>query len=134
MNVSNNPSISNPHSATEKVNEIIENVKKKNSLIANEELVRGEGGEPNQVVGLQQRSSKISSTISIVSFADSIYGKVPETFVEEVQCNLYDEINAEIEARMEEEMMNKPAKDKERNYGYLKKVKIIFFYFISLFS
>mmetsp|Transcript_29389 Transcript_29389/g.30499 ORF Transcript_29389/g.30499 Transcript_29389/m.30499 type:complete len:641 (-) Transcript_29389:9-1931(-) len=124
IKVTNNPTISS-HSATEKVNEIIEKVKQKNSLIANEELVRGEDGESAQLLGVQHRTSRISNSISIVSFSDSIQGRIPETFVEEIQCNLYDEINAEIEARMEEEMLNKPAKDKERNYGYLKKSQAV---------
>lgn len=92
----------------------------KNSIIANEELVRGVN--VGEVLSLTSKSSKISNKISIVSFSDSILGKTPESFVEGIQCNLYQEIHADLEAKMEDEMLTNPTKEKERNYGYLKKV------------
>lgn len=119
ISITNKPTLTGT-SASEKVNEIMEKVKMKSSIIANEELVR-EGNPESQMIGVLHRMSKITNSIAIVSSSDSIIGKPPETFVEEIQCNLYEEIKAEIEARMEEEMVDKP-KDKERNYGYLKKV------------
>lgn len=129
--------MNNP-SATEKVSEIMEKVKMKSSILAHEELIRGTGsngdGNPaNAVIGAQHKQSKLSNSSSIISFSDSIYGRNIETFVEGTQCNLYDEIKAEIEYRMEEEMMNKPAKEKERNYGYLKKVSINLYYCLIIF-
>lgn len=136
INTTNKPIMQNS-SAAEKVNEILEKVKIQNSIKVDEELVRGtEEDNPNSI-GFQLKTSKISNKISIVTFSDSIIGKSPETFVEEIQCDLYSEINAELEVRLEEELANKPGKDKERNYGYLKKVifnlfLVTSFYFLSL--
>lgn len=96
----------------------------KSSIIANEELMREVNPDSAIMIGVLNKTSKITNSIAIVSSSDSIIGKPPETFVEEIQCNLYEEIKAEIEARMEEEMVDKPSKDKERNYGYLKKVSL----------
>ena len=107
-------------STTKKVEDIIEIVKKKNALNVNEEIMRNP--EQENVLAPQHRTSKISNTIAIYSFADSIIGKPPETFFEEIQCNLYEEINAEIEQKIEEEKLNLPQKNQERNYSYMKKV------------
>jgi len=123
MNTVNKQTHIQPTSNAEKVNEILEKVKLQNSIKAEEELVRGNDEENPNSIGFQHRTSKISNKISIVTFSDSILGKTPETFVEEIQCDLYAEINAELEIRVEEELANKPGKENQRNYGYLKKVR-----------
>ena len=117
-------SISSNNNATGKVNEIIEKVKQKNSILLNEELVRGTQENINLVVPVS-KTSKLSGNISIFSTSDSIMGVKVETFPEFIQCNLYEEIKEEMEAKLEEERLNNPQKIQERNYTTMKKV--IFF-------
>jgi hypothetical protein len=85
-------------------------------------LQRGAEKENPNSVGYQ-KVSNLSSTVAIFTTSDSIMGKPLETFVEETQCNLYEEIQAELDARYEEEVLTKPkAKEGGRNYGTMKKV------------
>lgn len=53
--------------------------------------------------------------------SETIWGRNTETYDEEVQCNMYDDIRAQLEAQLEDEVFNPVVKEKERG----KKVKIV---------
>lgn len=95
-----------------RVDEILRNVKLRSSIIEQEELKRVNNPIYNASDVVMHGGR--GGNFKVFSMSETIWGNNIETYDEEVQCNMYEDIRAQLEAQLEDEVFNPVVKEKER--------------------
>ena len=110
------------NSNSKSVEDIINQARKDGSIKIqnNPDLIRtlASTNNPEDIIAQYEKSGVWKFT----TYSDTIWGKNVELYEEKTQCNLYEEIKAEIEQQLEDETLNMNI-DKDRKFDAKRKVK-----------